>query len=273
MVDCWWVVITAETVAVSLASTYGPWAIAGGAGAFAAYRIGVSLTLKGGDGTVHPAVAPKRLLLLRVFGYEARTESLFDRVAQRWRFHGPVQLIAGTDLAMRTADAGDLLAFVNGRLADNFVQSPADVSRRLEQLDFQRDPDRRYRINEVYCRDDSWRAAFEALLGISDVVLMDLRSFNRQNAGCIYELKELVKRVATDNIVLVCDKTTDLQLLARVLGHAWHEAGFTRGSGAISLVRMESQSQRELSMLMNRLRGAGGPPRMVAAPDLPPAFA
>ena len=82
--------------------------------------------------------------------------------------------------------------------------------------------------------------------------------------------------MATDNIVLVCDRTTDLQLLAGVLGGAWHEAlsgGLTRGSGVISLVRMESHSRRELSVLMNRLLGIGEPPRMVAAPDLPPAFA
>jgi hypothetical protein len=276
MVDCWWVVVTAEVVAVSLASIYGPWAIVGGAVAFAAYRGAVSLVLRGAHGPADSICAPKRLLLLRVFGYEARTESLFDRVAQTWRFHGPVQLIAGSDLAMRTADAGDILAFVNGKLADNFVQSPDDVPRRLEQLDLRRDPDARYRINEVYCRDDSWRPAFEALLEISDVVLMDLRSFNRQNGGCIYELEELIRRVATDRIVLICDRTTDLQLLARVLGHAWHEAlrgGLTRGSGVISLVRMESHSRRELSVLMNRLLGGGEPPRLVAAPDLPPAFA
>ena len=148
--------------------------------------------------------------------------------------------------------------------------------RRLEQLDFRPDPDTRYRINEVYCRNDSWRPAFESLLEISDVVLMDLRSFNRQNSGCIYQLTELIRRVATDNIVLVCDRTTDLQLLAGVLGDAWHEAlsgGSTRGSGVISLVRMESHSRRELSVLMNRLLGVGDPPREVAAPDLPLAFA
>ena len=183
MVDCWWVVITAEEVATSLASLYRPWSVVAGAVAFAAYRAGVSLVLARGHGPAHQTDAPKRLLLLRVFGYESRTEALFDRVAQRWRFHGPVQLIAGADLAMRTADAGDILAFANGRLADNFVQSPDDVPRRLEHLDFSRDPDARYRINEVYCRDDSWRPAFEALLEISDVVLMDLRSFNRQNSG------------------------------------------------------------------------------------------
>ena len=276
LVDCWWVAVTAEVVAVSLASIYGHWAIVGGATAFAAYRAGVWLSLRGGHSAGESTDLPKRLLLLRVFGYEARTEALFDRVAQRWRFHGPVQLIAGLDLALRTVDPGDLLTFLNGRLFENVVRSPGDVTRRLEQLDFGRDPDTRYRINEVYCRDDSWRPAFEALLEMSDMVLMDLRSFNGQNSGCIYELRELVRRVATENIVLVCDRTTDLRLLAGVLGHAWHEAlsgGVTRGNGVISLVRLESHSRRDLSVLMSRLLGGGDPPRMVAAADLPPAFA
>ena len=82
LVDCWWVAVTAEEVATSLASIYGLWAIVGGAVAFAAYRTGVSLTLRVGHGAARSTDVPKRLLLLRVFGDEARTEALFDRVAQ-----------------------------------------------------------------------------------------------------------------------------------------------------------------------------------------------
>ena len=56
----------------------------------------------------------------------------------------------------------------------------------------------------------------EALLDGTDRVLMDLRN-SAHNAGCRFELEQIVRRVPTDDIVLVCDKTTDLPLLHEIL--------------------------------------------------------
>ena len=252
IVDCWWAVVAAEVTATSLSITHGIWGIAAGAAAFVAYRLVVATMLRGDRRTQR---AP-RLLLLRVFGYQARTESLFDRVAQTWRLQGPVQLIAGVDLAMRTADPGDMLALLDGRLAEAYVRTPEEVGERLARLDLQPDPDGRFRINEVYCHDSTWRTALEALLDASDIVLMDLRSFSAQNAGCRFELEQIVRRVPTDNIILVCDKTTDLPLLQEILAAAWvtgRRERDTRGSAEISLVRMERQTRAEFALLMQRL--------------------
>lgn len=253
VVDCWWAVVAAEVTATSLSITYGFAGIAGGLAAFLAYRLSVFALLRG----VSPADAvPRRLLLLRVFGYQARTESLFDRVAQAWRFHGPVQLIAGVDLAMRTADPGDLLALLNGRLVELYVSTPGEVSNRLARLDLRTDPDGRFRINEVYCYDNTWRPTLEALLDASDTVLMDLRSFSAGNAGCIFELEQLVRRLASHDILFVCDKTTDLPLLRKVLHDAWTtagEVGRDRVGNGISVVRVERNSPAELGVLMRRL--------------------
>jgi hypothetical protein len=259
VIDCWWAVAAAEITATTLSITHGLWGIAGGIAAFAAYRLTVFAVLRGYR---PPGATQRRLLLLRVFGYQARTESLFDRVAQAWRFHGPVQLIAGVDLAMRTVDPGDLLALLNGRLAELYVRAPQEVPQRLDRLDLQPDPDGRFRINEVYCHDSTWRPALEALLDASDTVLMDLRSFSANNAGCIFELEQLVRRLASDNIFLVCDKTTDLPLLQRILGDAWAAArrdGRARGTGRISVVRVERHSRADLAVLMQRLLAAGRP--------------
>jgi hypothetical protein len=266
IVDCWWVIVTAEHVATTLTDLYGVWGSAGGVVAFAAYRGGVWIVLR----KAHQPLEhhPQRLLLLRVFGYQARTESLFDRVAQRWRFHGPVQLIAGVDLAMRTADPGDILAFVNGRLADSYVRTLDEIPRRIAGLDVASDPDGRYRINEVFCHDDTWRPTLEALLDISDHVLMDLRSFSERNSGCIFELEQLLRRVTSDHIVMVCDKTTDLPLLRRIMSEAWDDArrlGVARGTGRVALVTMEGHSRRELALLMERLIGRAVPPAPAVA--------
>jgi hypothetical protein len=253
VIDCWWAIVAAEVTATSLASTHGFAGIAGGLAAFVAYRFSVFAVLR----DFRPAeTAPRRLLLLRVFGYQARTESLFDRVAEAWRFHGPVQLIAGVDLALRTTDPGDLLALLNGRLADLYVRTPEEVSDRLARLDLQADPDGRFRTNEVYCRDNTWRPTLEALLDASDIVLMDLRSFSSSNAGCVFELQQLVGRLASDDIVFVCDKTTDLPLLRSILRDARataREAGRARDANNISVVRVERNSRAEFGVLMRRL--------------------
>jgi hypothetical protein len=273
IVDCWWFVVTAVHM-TTLSTSLGLGAIGGGLAAFAAYRLGVALLLRGWRRG--PDVQATRLLLLRVFGYQDRTEALFDRVAQKWRFHGPVQLIAGVDLAMRTADPGDVLAFVNGRLAERYVTIPDEVGDRLGRLDLGRDPDGRFRVNEVYCRSDTWRPALEGLLDMSDAVLMDLRSFSKLNAGCLFELEQLLRRVPSDKVLLVCDRTTDLPLLADVLGEAWGAArreGKARGSGQVALVRVDRHSARELAVLMQRLLGTAGPPRLLAPAELPAVFA
>jgi hypothetical protein len=269
VIDCWWLVVTAQVVATSLAAPYGLVGIGAGLAAFVLYRTGVSVVLRQ-DSMPQPS-PPKRLLLLRVFGYEARTEALFDRVAQRWRFRGPVQLIAGLDLATRAVDPDDILLFIQGQLAEQYVASPDDVRRRLDGLDLRQDPDGRFRINELYCHGDTWKPTLQALLDATDGVLIDLRSFSEKNSGCLFELEEMVRRLPTDRIVLVCDRTTDLRLLGTTLTEAWGRAardGLARGAGQIAVVPVERQSRRELASLTGCLLGLGTPRRIVAAAEL-----
>lgn len=264
LTDCWWLIVTAEAV-TELALKLGATAIAAGLFAFAAYRGVVQVMLRRSS-SLDPA--GPRLFLLRVFGYQARTESLFDRVAQRWRFHGPVQLIGGEDLAARTADPADLLGFVSGRLGEQYVTDVAMVQKRLATIDGARDPDGRFRVNEVYCRADTWKSALVALLDASDCVLMDLRSFSAENQGCRFELEQLLRRVPTDAVTLVVDRTTDVALLARVMTDAWQAAlteGRTRGEGIIALVTVERNSPREIAVLSRRLWMVPTPHQVLAA--------
>jgi hypothetical protein len=269
VVDCWWLIVTADELVSHLSTTYGLGGVVAGIAAFAAYRIPVALVLAWLPGP-HRDQPKKRLLLLRVFGYQARTETLFDRVAQQWRFHGPVQLIAGVDLAMRTVDPGDVLAFVGGRLDERYVASADEAVRHVSELDMQRDPDGRFRVNEVYCRDDTWRPALQALIDATDTVLMDLRSFSSVNAGCVFELEQLVSRLLPEKIVFVYDQTTDLRLLGNCLSDGWQRAGHDgQPAGApISCVRVERNSWSELQLLMRRLLGLEQPGRVLAVADL-----
>lgn len=157
--------------------------------------------------------APRTLLLLRVFGYTARTERLFDRIGARWRLFGPVTMIAAPDVAARTIDPGDYLRWLTGRVDEMFVTSRADLDARLAALDLAPDPDGRYRVNEFCCRDNTWQATVVELIQRADAVVMDVRGVTRAHRGCEFELQQLAQRLARQRLVLVTDATTDRGVL------------------------------------------------------------
>ncbi len=152
---------------------------------------------------------PPTLLVLRVFQRDAQVQDLFDHVIERWRLTGNTVLIAGTDLLLRTLDADDIFTFLAGGLARRFIQRAADVPARLAAFDFGADTDGRFRVNECYCHDTTWQDALAALVERSDVVLMDLRSFQAHNAGCRHELNVLARSPALARVVVLTDGQTD----------------------------------------------------------------
>jgi hypothetical protein len=129
-----------------------------------------------------------------VFGYQRRTEALLDHLGQRWRFNGNVNILAGADLAGRTVDPGEMVSYLSGSFQSIYVRDSEELRRRLDRLDERRDPDGRFRVNDFFCYEGTWRETLEALLWRSDAVLMDLRGFTEGNSGCIFELEKLVER-------------------------------------------------------------------------------
>ena len=95
------------------------------------------------------------------------------------------------------------------------------VERRLADLDRQPDFDGRYRVNEFFCRADTWQMTMRRLAKESDAVLMDLRSFSRSNHGCLYEVEQLLNIVALERVAFLVDKTTDLSFLEEMLQRLW----------------------------------------------------
>ena len=150
------------------------------------------------------------LLVLRVFRQDANVTALFDDVVERWRVSGNTVLIAGTDLADQTLDAADLFDFIDGRLAERFIRSPADLPTRLAAFDWQPDAEGRWRVNECYCHDTTWQLALAALADRADLVLMDLRGFAAHNAGCRFELGVLARAAHVQRVVALTNDATDL---------------------------------------------------------------
>jgi hypothetical protein len=159
-------------------------------------------------GWLAPSGSPPTLLVLRVFQRDAGVQALFDRVVERWRLSGNTLLIAGTDLVSRTLDPDDLFTFINRRLASRFIANGAELDERLRGFDLTPDPDGRYRVNECYCFDSTWKAALAALVREADVVLMDLRGFRAENLGCRHELRVLSGAGHPRRVVLLHDSRT-----------------------------------------------------------------
>lgn len=157
-----------------------------------------------------PTGHPPTLLVLRVFQQDTNVQDLFDRVIERWRLTGNTVLIAGTDLLERTIDAEDIFTFIDGRLGERFIQSPADIPRRLADFEWQPDVEGRFRVNECYCHDTTWQQALAELIRASDVVLMDLRNFVEQNKGCLHELQVLASLPGLHRVVVLINDQTQL---------------------------------------------------------------
>jgi hypothetical protein len=132
-----------------------------------------------------------------------------------------VQLIAAPDVAGATLDPDELLEFLAGRLDRAFVQDAKGLEARLADLDLAPDPDGSHRVTEFFCQDDAWRMTLQRLARETSALLMDLRGFGPENAGCIYELGQLVDLVPTERTVLIVDERTDEDFLEQTLREAW----------------------------------------------------
>ena len=254
LVDAWWLIVT-FVFSVFRVIDFGWGGLLLGLTAFVAYRAVVAAGLalwQPGDAWF----GNRRLLLLRVFGFQRRTERLFDTVAQRWRWLGSVRVIAGADLATRIIGPGDLISFMGGSLRQLFLRPDEASFQRLGELDEARDPDGRYRVNKVYCHRDSWQPALQGLLATTDFVLMDLRGFSDKNRGCLFELQQLVEQDLMRRTVFVVDDATDTKLLETVLSdeaRASRAAG-ERGATPVNLVFAGSGSAADADKVYGALR-------------------
>lgn len=190
-----------------------------------------------------PGGRPPGLLVLRVFRRDAEVQALYHSVVDRWRSSGTTCLIAGTDLALEMLEPDELFAFTGGRLRERFIATPDDLSKRMAALTDRADLDGRYRVNEFFCFDATWKMALACLVRRSQVVLMDLRQFQKQNEGCLHELRVLSQAAHLARVVVLVDQKTDqatahqATVVAPTLFH-WVDASHLNDATADRVLRL-----------------------------------
>ncbi len=239
----WFLVST--TQAIPLMASYG-WSALAMFLPFVVYRLVLTVCAK----FSRPSVEPSRLLFLRVFGFQTRQAEFHRVFLNAWRRKGPVALIGAPDIALDTIDPPELFAFVSGNLRRLFVEDSASVRTELEKPP-SRSADGLYPLDDFYCFEDTWQPSVEVLIDASSWVVMDLRGFDDQNMGCIYEIGELFKRTPTEHLVFLVDKSTDKPFLQKCMKQAW--AKQAKAAQQATVVLWEIDSVKALRRLTRQL--------------------
>lgn len=219
MLDSMWLIF-AMIQSIGLAFVSPAWYLAGVV-AILAYKFTVMNRLKARHSPGADDRSIANILFLRVFSLGRRSEQVFDAVSAHWRYVGNVRMIAGPDLAVTTVEPHEFLEFLSGKIDQSFIPSGDALEARMAGLDSSPDHDSRFRVNDFFCYDDTWKMVLSRLVRESDAVLMDVRGFSADNAGVIFELNELVNIVPIHRVVLIADRTTDTPFLNEVLENAW----------------------------------------------------
>ncbi len=212
-----------DAVYLAFIATYGMWLVMGGLiwlisipVAFGLYRLVLARAWR-----LRPAPKASRgLCYLRVFALGRRSERLSDAIGRYWRNIGSIQLITGPDVATGTVQPHQFLDFLSGKLDHHFIADQASLARSIDALDTHPDPDRRFRINGLFCYADTWQSALPALVAAGEALIMDLRGFSADNDGCREELEFVAARVPARQCLLIVDDSTDLDFLHGTLGRA-----------------------------------------------------
>lgn len=206
------------------------------------------------------------LLLLRVFSLGRRSEQLFDAVSTHWRYLGKIRLIAGPDLATTTIEPHEFLDYVSGNLGHNFIDRDEKLEAALANSKDHPDRDGRYRVEEFFCYGDTWQMVLTHLQHTCNVVLMDLRGFTLENAGCIFEINTLIDHLPLDQVIFTIDETTNRDFLQSTVQSAWQKVANDSPNRSLqdpilTLFEYQSGKNMPLDRLLETLCEAAAPGR------------
>jgi len=171
-------------------------------------------------GRLGRASQPEPLLFLRVFGQRRLQQALSLGLMTDWRLKGPVLMIGAGDLATETLDTDELAAFLSGRTRDLFLRSPGDLDSALRRS-HRIAADGLHPVLDYYCEDQSWRPTVQTLMHRARRVVLDLRGFSHDNRGVQFEIGQLVRRTAIEDLTVLIDDQTDVPLARSLFDAEW----------------------------------------------------
>ena len=187
----------------------------------------------------------RRLLMLRVFSKDRKAERLLDAIQSRWQLAGPVLEIAGPDLAKLNLDLVEFIHLINFKLHDLFQPGQAAPEALAASLDLALDREGRFRVNEVFCFDTSWRGVVEQLMLLSDAVLLDLRGFTDQRKGTAHEVHRLAALGLLPRVVALGDSATDWSYFEHCVAE--------HGPGPGLALKIDASDRDAMTSCVNRL--------------------
>lgn len=213
-----------------------------------------------------PAQRLPPLLLLRLFRAPESSKLLMDRLLTLWRFGGPLWMIGGPDLAAENIEPHEFFAFVRRRLGELFLHRRCDVAARLERLDGTRDPDGRFRVNELFCLGSCWQEAVTQLMARAGLVLLDLRGYREDGpygGGLRYEIQQVFDRVPLARVA-VLTQGDDAAAIDRALQTAWSQLALASpnrasGSPVLRVIELKGAGMREAYRVLALLAAAAVP--------------
>ncbi|MBV9578848.1 MAG: hypothetical protein JO057_09685 [Chloroflexi bacterium] len=170
---------------------------------------------------------PVRLVILWVFGSARHYASICDSVWPVWKFIGPGAALNGPGNPGRSPSLQERVALLRGGSTALVLETTEAVHARVADLRTAQPTTPtiwgrgQWNLSQLRCSDAVWQVTVDQLLTDADVVLMNLSGFGPHNAGCTWELGELIDRVPTRCFVLMVDGATDLDFLYAHLRERW----------------------------------------------------
>ena len=198
-----------------------------------------------------------QLLFLRVFSLGIRSQKLYESITTFWRYGGSTLFITGPDLITSTVQPHDFLDFLSKKLPQRFTDTEEKLNQQIKNIDTIPDSDGLYRIHDFFCYANTWKMALSRLAKESEVVLMDLRSFSAKNAGCIFEINELINAVRLEQVIFLIDKTTDKEYMRQIMTKAWKtmrpSSPNSSSAGKLRLFEYTGQKSVEIQYLLQAI--------------------
>ncbi len=198
-----------------------------------------------------PTDLPRRLLLLRTHGAPEYSETLLCRLGAYWRYVGTIAMITRTERASAALEPHEFLDLLHGRPGRRIAGTAGELRTRVDDLDGDPDPDGRYRVGELFCRDDLWRQALQQLVRRTDCVLLDLRGFTRRQERVTADITQLAQLVPLGRILVLVDDDTDQYFLRATVDRAHQGSG-----GSLRLMRSHG-GHLDIAAVVEQLAATG----------------